>query len=223
MNDDELAELVSDSVRDAIQQRKAFSAHDITMVARKDNDDGVEHGKVRRLVHQAFRNGTMNDYCRTLVQSPAGDAYLLFHPPEIDPHQATQPLQKAPSAQTQTPGNDTVSPPPSAGDSTSDGVAVAADQDDVKAGEKVVKSVGAECLYVNKKLVEGLGIKRKGKAFLTIDPNNNQIRIGKSGDMEINVDSHYNIRVYHSALGQAGITDEVKISLAGDEIVIEAA
>ena len=228
MNEDELAEMVSDSVRDAIQQRKAFSAHDITLAARKDNDEGVEHGKVRRLVHQAFRNGAMNDYCRTLVQSPAGDTYLLFHPPEIDPNQAVQPLQKAPPAQAA--GNDTVSPPPSAGDSTTDGDAVAAAlaaQTDSGDGEKVVKQIGTKCLYVNKKLVEGLEIKRKGRAFLTVDPNNNRVVInGKHGETEINVDSHYNIRVAKGFLEKAGAinaTGELEIRLDGDEIVIEAA
>ena len=224
MNEDELAELVSDSVRDAIQQRKAFSAHDITLATRKDNNEGVEHGKVRRLVHQAFRNGTMGDYNRTLVQSPAGDAYLLFHPPEIDPNQAAQPLQKAPPAQSQTSGQDTTSPPPSAGDSTASGVATMPSTPD---DEKVMKLSGTKCLYVNKKFVEGLGIKRKGRAFLTIDQNNNRLVIsGKHGETEINVDSHYNIRVANGALEKAGAinaTGTLEIRLDGDEIVIEAA
>ena len=115
------------------------------------------------------------------------------------------------------------SPPPSTGDSTASGVAVMDNDDE----EKVIKTVGADCLYVNKKLVESLGIKRKGKAFLTIDPNNNRVVInGKNGETEINVDSHYNSRVAKGFLEKAGAinaTGELEIRLEGNDIVIEAA
>jgi len=213
---------VENMVAVLINQRKPFSAFDITKAVRSAGFK-ERHKDVKQVVHQLYGDEEMSDYTRTLVDFPGGNGpAFLYHPPEIDPDSVVsgQPVQIS-------------SPTPS---------------NRVTKGQKqldgsFVKPIGTRgIVYVPQAFVYELGIGSQrhsplargifykvdaGNIVLRTDPHNpSSFYTPTTGLMQLTgtptpkwhkaqIDSHDNIRIGKTALKEAGITGSAKIEVRG--------
>lgn len=218
------------SVNDNVEQRKPFSAYDITLQVRQQfaGQRIDPHDEMKQVVHQMFADGELSDYQKTLVQYAGKPIPAFFYyPPEIDPQavaaatggQVDSVVARVPQAVTDAVASG------SDGSGLDDGAANAPTAPIKNADGSVTKASGTEVLYVPKSMAAGVGIQPKGPAYIAI--NNGTISItNDSSDpnaTKVHVDRNQNIRVPNTALLKIGADGKVQIKVNGKEISISKA
>lgn len=244
--------LYVDMINEKIAARKPFTAYDITRDVRSQGN-AVEHYLYKEVVHDLFVNGQMDDYVRTLKQSPTGPCFL-FHGPEFDastysigkPRSAV--LTPALPAPTYTPaaqaaaarnfgstvadddGEEEDNEPDDEAEEESANVSIAAPPDPFKsatgfpAPKPTIRKAGT-VLYVPAPMGRHIGLQPGGEAFVMVDKAKEEVRIGKTtaSAKKIHVDVNANLRVSVDILKQAGVGRTVRIGIDNGDIVITKA
>jgi hypothetical protein len=200
-----------------ITAQQPFSAFDITVELRRQ---GVaeRHKNLKGVVHQAFADGRMGDWQKTMVTFPnAPIPAWLYHPPGADVAGYMAGLQGPPVA--------IVQPPPQAQAPVPPAPPPAAPRTGVGSG--VVKDPGVSCLYVPSTLAAKVGITPGNKAYMAI--SGKYVEIGPSPFTpnglcmplrKVHVDKYRNVRVPNTALLKAGLDGSVRIEINGGRIVV---
>jgi len=226
---------IQETVNALIQQRKPFSAYDITCTIRRLNfNEG--HRDVRQVVHDMFNNGAMGSFQQTLVQYPnAPRPAYLYHPPEIDPNDQT--TFNAIVAGTLDPNSIPAAPVVQSNDDDDDGTAAIAvggvpraltQRNNDGSLTKTLGTMPGSVLYIPRDMAEHIGVPVNGPAYLALDKAASKIVITNILTIDHNkrlacVDRNRNIRITKNVLQEAGIDGNVKVALNGNEILISKA
>jgi hypothetical protein len=85
MLNDNAKDVVRGLIQEAIVNEEAFSAYEITVLARQKLGSHEKHYELKEIVHNEFKNGNMGEYLRTLHDFNGVEAWV-YHPQDVDPH-----------------------------------------------------------------------------------------------------------------------------------------
>ena len=200
-----------DTVSGLVENRKAFTAYDITSAIRGLGIQTPKHDDMKEIVHQMFADARMADYKKELVQfKSAPIPCWLYHPPEVDPRKHASGLTQDSQAAAVT------------SDVKDDAASLAAPATP-QADGSVLKTIGNQpgsVLYIPRDFADKVGIQAKGPAYMTIMANNEIVVSSAQAAETTHVDRNQNIRIGRTALLKAGLNGQVKIEVDGQTIKI---
>lgn len=239
MCDTQTSNKIQETVKALVSKGEAFSAYDVSTIVRGLGFSDY-HSAMKKVVHEMFDRGEMDDYRQTPVRYPNSPREaFMYHPPTIDPSDPTvfQQLVDKIKNSAALPSSNVASatvvqspalPAPSG--SASHKKRIDPPRPVVDADGTVHKVLGTQpesTLYVPQTMAKAVGIAPRGKAYLVIDPSNKVVAVSASAPKNLtgkaqttHVDRNQNIRIGRTALLKANIQGKVQIKLDGNEIKV---
>lgn len=225
-------QMVLDAVDLFVATQEPFSAFDITKVIRQSIPH-AKHYRFKEIVHDAFRDGKLGTWQRSLVHFPGVPIpAFVYHPSGFDlssyqakldgSNYASQPVSgsvaSAIPAVRSAQVASAIPPPPPA-------VAAAPVPMPSKpvAGSGVIKDPGS-CLYVPNKFARNVGCAPSKNAYMAVSGRCIEVAAAPfpslGGVRRVHVDHHCNVRIPTGALQKAGLNGAVRIEVNGNRILV---